>query len=245
MSILPKAPLVEVIFEIRWDSSSNEEMEKFQFLIGAMRAELINDYPEGLHLTPDSNIPLTAFMNSPVFRFKNIQENLLYQIGPGLLSINCVDVNYDWGMFSKEVYRIVDVFKKLYPIAEEKKVNIALKYLDFFEVDPVNNNLFAYLKTNFNLDINAAFFKQKQPLTLGLATSYQVEQGVFNLSINTGKINNPIVNKSGFIVESSISNTEKARVIFENIEFELNNSHSYLSDFFKNLTEGNLYESFK
>ena len=32
MSKLPKAPLVEVIFEIHWDSTSEDDLNKFQFL---------------------------------------------------------------------------------------------------------------------------------------------------------------------------------------------------------------------
>ena len=108
MSKLPKAPLVEVIFEIRWNSTNKQEMDKFQLLIGAIYAALKDLYCKPDNLLPDSNIPIQVLLGKPIYRAKKKSgEPILYQLGPGLLSINYVGSDYDWAIFYQEICRIV------------------------------------------------------------------------------------------------------------------------------------------
>ena len=57
MSKLPKAPLIEVIFELSWIANTLTEHEKFQFLLGNIYAKLRQEYPLRINLV---QIPITG-----------------------------------------------------------------------------------------------------------------------------------------------------------------------------------------
>lgn len=240
MSKLPKAPLVEVIFEIRWNSTNKQEMDKFQLLIGAIYAALKDLYCKPDNLLPDPNIPIQVLLGKPIYRAKKKSgEPILYQLGPGLLSINYVGSDYDWAIFYQEICRIVLIFKQLYPFNSKKEIQMGLKYLDFFDFNFEQENIFALLKEKFHLSIDAEFIKES--IGLNFSTIQKIDDSFFNITINTGKLNDQ---RSGLIVESRLSNTKLSEVFFDNFEQELTNFHEKLSAFFKSLTEGELYNSF-
>ena len=68
MSKLPKAPLVEVVFELKWDIKIKSDLDDFQYLYGDLYANLKNEFPNRERLTP-LEIPFDALINIPVFRF--------------------------------------------------------------------------------------------------------------------------------------------------------------------------------
>lgn len=242
MSKLSNPPLIESIFEIKWDSANKQEIDKFQLLIGAIYAELKNHYGKPINLLPDPNIPIQAFLGKPIYRFKNLTNNIpiLYQIGPGILSINYVGAEYDWIIFSKEICKIVQTLGRLYSFKPGKDVYLGLKYLDFFDFNFENDNVFEYLKNKFHIIIDAQFIKNA--FGLNFAIVQKKDDALFNLLINTGMLNNK---RSGFIVESRLSITKPSEICFENFEQRINSFHKDLSSFFKLMTAGELYNSFK
>lgn len=240
MSKLYKAPLVEVIFEIRWNSTNKQEVDKFQLLIGAMYAALKNTYDKPENFLTNPNIPIQAFLNRPIYRSRKKDGTpVLYQLGPGILSINYVGADYDWDSFYAEISTIVNEFKELYPFNSSKDIQIGLKYLDFFDSHFENENIFTFLKEKFHLTIDAEFIKN--PIGINFEIAQKENDAVFNIKINTGTLNN---RRQGFIVESKLQSVKKAETLFPKFDDILTEFHSKLSSFFKDMTKGELYESF-
>ena len=240
MSKLSNAPLVEVIFEIRWNSTNKQEVDKFQLLIGAMYAALKDTYEKPENIITDANIPIQAFLNRPIYRARKKDGTpILYQLGPGILTINYVGPEYDWSSFYSEISIIVNQVKELYSFSPSKDIQINLKYLDFFDFHFENENIFTFLKETFHLTIDAEFIKN--PIGINFEIAQKENDAVFNIKINTGTLNN---RRQGLVVESKLNSVKKSEDLFLNFDKILTGFHDKLSTFFKNMTKGELYESF-
>lgn len=245
MAILPQAPLVEVIFEIRWNANNPVDLQKYQIMVGALSAALSNKYDTPSALLPIGNIPLQALIGQVVYRSKSKEnKNLLYQTGPGVVSINYAGNQYDWDLFMPQIISFIDNFVRFYDFYDDTPLTMQLRYLDFFDKDP-NDDTIDFAKRYFHLDINADYIDH--PQGLGLSCEEKTDAGIFRFALNRGKKDG---RRDGFILESSIQNTIKAGLIKEGEAKEkfisvLDNSHVFLSDFFKTITRGALYESFK
>ncbi|RNC65706.1 TIGR04255 family protein [Proteiniphilum sp. X52] len=243
MSKLPKAPLIEVIFELTWPINNGKEQEKFQFLLGDIYSKLRSEYPNRLRLVqpPNVEIPLEILANKPVYRFSKNESYPLYQIGPGLLSVNTVDSHYFWEQFEKEIVKITKVFKESYDFEKDTLLNMGLKYIDFFEFN-FNHDAFEFLHKLLHLDIkhNIRPEKNNNPVFFTFASGYNEEIGLFNVIINRGGYNN----KEGFVIETNVSK-KISSTDFNILPSWLEEAHSFLSEKFKKMTEGEMYNSFK
>lgn len=245
MARLPQAPLVEVIFEIRWNANNPVDLQKYQIVVGALSASLADMFDMPIALLPIGNIPLQALLGQVIYRSKYKQnKNLLYQTGPGVVSVNYAGNQYDWDFFKPQIVSFVDKFAQLYNFHESTPLTMQLRYLDFFDIDPSDDTM-DFAKRYFHLDINADYIER--PLGFGLSCEEQKDAGIFRFALNRGQKNG---RRDGFILESSIQNSIKAGMMTEGDAKEkfvgvLDRSHNFLSDFFMNITRGALYESFK
>jgi len=185
MSKLPNAPLIEVIFELSWIANTSKEHEKFQFLLGNMYNKLKDTYPKRFNLVQmPIALPFDIFNNKPMYRFRKEENSYpLYQLGPGLLSINTVDSVYIWEHFEEEIQRILSVFKDSYDFDNNTRLNVALKYIDFYPFD-FNENLRLFLSDNLHLEIKDNVPMENTPNLLTFSTGYNTEKGQFNYSIS-------------------------------------------------------------
>lgn len=88
MSKLPKAPLVEVVFELRWEIAEKADLMQVEYLYGDIYAELKDKYPHRERILP-IEIPVDLTVNKPVFRYRaNKNSYPLIQLGPGLITLN-------------------------------------------------------------------------------------------------------------------------------------------------------------
>ena len=132
MSRLPNAPLLEVIFELRWQIKEKEELNKYQFLIGDLYSSIKENYPSRESLVPPQ-VPTDILINNPFHRFrKGKNEYPLVQIGPGVLTLNTTDDNYFWKDFYTWSESLVTNFFDVF-ILENEAFKSNLLYLDFFE----------------------------------------------------------------------------------------------------------------
>ncbi len=158
MSKLKNAPLVEVVFEIKWGKTtqkgndlliefSQEEQSlmpgKFQIFAeneGFGLLEVIENQPPIPHLVK--------------YRYRKKPESYpLYQLGNGVFTVNQIDFdgyNYDWDVFKTDIERGVKLLEKSYPFNIDKfpLMEIQLRYRDVILsqgneslVDFVNNKL--------------------------------------------------------------------------------------------------------
>lgn len=242
MSKLPKAPLVEVIFEIRWNSQKANDLNEFQMLLGSMYTKLERKYPTKINLRPDPNIPFGVFLGNPTHRFQSQEGYPLFQLGPGVLSVNTVDKAYEWDKFVETIKQVVEVFCELFHPSEQK-ASFTLKYLDFFKFDFPNNCLLDFVGNKLNIMISSNLLKQR-PKKFTFGTTYEIDNKIFSLNINTG-INTADNNSvNGLIVESSITQNVNFSEIKLELDKYLTDSHNYLGSFFKEMTKGDLYATF-
>ncbi|GAB6394722.1 MAG: hypothetical protein MdMp024_1034 [Bacteroidales bacterium] len=175
-----------------------------------------------------------------MYRFRKEENSYpLYQLGPGLLSINTVDSVYIWEHFEEEIQRILSVFKDSYDFDNNTRLNVALKYIDFYPFD-FNENLRLFLSDNLHLEIKDNIQIDNNPNLLTFSTGYNTENGQFNYSINRANVNQK---GDGLLVETNLSKKVLTED-FDKISSWLNIAHDFFSEIFKTKTAGKMYDSF-
>ena len=66
MAKLPQAPLVEVIFEMRWDANTLIDLQKYQIVVGALSTALGDRYEMPQAILPVGAIPPQAVLDKVV-----------------------------------------------------------------------------------------------------------------------------------------------------------------------------------
>ncbi len=241
MSRLPNAPLLEVIFELRWELTIND-INDFQYLHGDLYSRLKDKYPFRENLVPPG-IPPEIVKGKPIYRFRSKPGGYpLLQVGPGLISINTIDEKYYWVEFSKEIETILDGLDSIYPKYKTLKLQPSLIYIDFLaynkqDMTPqefMNNNLHLNFKQDFIADGDA---KLKE---VNISLNYQVGTDIVSLNIADGQSNND----TGLILQTKIMGRDDNYSSGDLLKW-LGIAHELSSTLFKSLTKGQLYESFK
>jgi uncharacterized protein (TIGR04255 family) len=138
-----RAPLVEVIAEVRWALKKVEvgppdaqidpyyDLFKEQFLEGAFAKDL----PHRHELVP-SAIPLELLPAQPRWRLRRSETTWpLVQIGPGILTVNIVPPYNGWKAFRPFLLAAVKELFRCYPLAERtlRISRLHLRYIDGFD----------------------------------------------------------------------------------------------------------------
>ena len=248
MSQLKNAPLLEVIFEIRWKSDTAEDLNKFEMMLGAIYSELVETFPLIQHLRPDPQLPFNIFINQPTHRFsESAKKNYpLFQLGPGVLSVNTINDEYVWEDFYLVITKVVNGFLNKNNFEKNKEIQISLKYLDLYKMPFDVKDQRSFFKDKFKIDLNFGdgIPRDAQPLFINFETAYMTELGALSFSLKN--IQNDVNGKieKSIIFESGIHRSIKLESFMETFDQWLNKSHRYLADFFRTVTAGKTYESF-
>jgi uncharacterized protein (TIGR04255 family) len=239
MSKLPKAPLVEVVIELRWKITSKEELAGVQYLYGDLYNELKKKYPFRESILP-VEVPIEMTINQPVHRFRAEKGGYpLLQVGPGVITLNTIDAKYYWNSFFNDAKELIQTFFNVHPV--ENKIAPALLYIDFFPFDFSGNNVHDYINQQFNITFGQSFFEtEKFPTDFNMGFAYNIDLGDLRVNFQKGKNQNT----EGILLQTRI-NGKPAAPNYENLNNWLNEAHEILSNLFMQLTEGDLYESFK
>lgn len=159
------APLVEVIAEIHWNlvpiqSSPGSAIDPyFQDFRSSFQEKIGSDgfgYVE--RLVPEG-VPLEFLANKPVYRYRSKEGKWpLYQIGPGVLTINIVPPYEGWADFYKSIELGIESLFSCYPVSERylHATTLDLRYLNAFTRDHGVGNRFDFLRDDLSLasDLN-------------------------------------------------------------------------------------------
>jgi len=242
MSKLPQAPLLEVIFEVKWQVKTKEDFEKCQYLHGDLFAKLNNKYPfRELLIPPD--VPLDIYLNVPAHRFRTAKNSYpLIQVGPGILTVNTNDEKYIWENYEKMCAEAFTTMVDLYKFKEGENITLSLKYFDFFLFNFKDNDINKFLSDNFHIQLKQTFLKESSnPASINLGFLYNTKLGGFSIRMNKG---NNSKGQSGIIIDTSLSNNSSIPDVTK-VSKWLNDAHDYVSDTFKAMTKGKMYDSFK
>ena len=241
---LPNSPLQEVVFEVfleeEIDSKGVPKVEKYQFAQGLFFHKIKDEFP--VHVTKKHNPSIKIYPSIRHQFWKNHNTWPVVQFGPGLMTLNDTEINYEWNKFLPLIKKCLDTLYSSYDNAI--KVNrLSLKYIDAIEfktkdvsqqLDFINRNFQMNLKNNFELKGS----KQE---------AINIHQ-TFNLD-SLGHVS--FIISSGFSKNNLPSLIWQTQITIDNSKNEIDildwvdKGHSVISDLFKQTITEDFYDSFK
>ncbi|MBE0523797.1 MAG: TIGR04255 family protein [Methanosarcinales archaeon] len=252
---LTNPPLVEAIFELRWNLQEIEHGIKkdpeYKLLVGRIFENVKTDFPSYEQL-PTANMPdeMAGYIIQHRFR-KNKDEWPLIQIGPGIITLNDTE-EYLWENFKEKIVYLLETLYDTYPDAETNLTvsGLVLRYIDAVPFDFDNDDIFVYLKEKFKVDVNLyqKLFEDEKvkafPKGLDLKFSFdsEIPKGRMNLRFARGKKKEVDALIWETIVQSIPEDTPNNK---DEIVSWTNDAHDLTKDWFCNLIKGELMELFK
>jgi len=242
---LPKAPLEEVIFELKWElqpDKTGKQLvdDQYSFALGKFHSKIEEEFPFHQEKIP-SDIPAQLLSYKTVHQFwKSNNEWPVIQIGPGILTINETEKNYEWySKFHPLIKLVVNHLINSYNNINFKAVS--LRYIDVVKAENYNfQNWEAFVKENINFNFDNKFD------TKGQLKRFQFDQ-FFNLN-ELGELNvnlsNGLNNKKEqiFIWQTALSNGGNLTPS-ELFEWVIK-AHECNSGIFKDICKKEFYGSF-
>lgn len=239
---LPKAPLEEVIFELHWDLDVLENGSRkdtgFDLAQGIFAQSIENEFPFHNRINDErGTIYFTPFLTQQFWKAE--AEWPVVQLGPGMLAINDVEKSYHWEnsfapLISSSIEKLVKAYK-----GDISFNRISLRYLDAFaigDVDPIN-----FVNSNFKLTISRNFNVPGVLEALGFVTQFVLDDDskvTFNLS--NGIKQNGL---KAIVWQTAIEKV--GQLSLSEIDGWLTNSHTIVSNMFKETVTAEFYEKFK
>jgi uncharacterized protein (TIGR04255 family) len=201
--ILKNKPLVEAIFELRWEIQETIPGIKidphYQLLIGRVYDRVKEEYSFHEPL-PTSAMPeqIAGYIVQHRFRKEKDQWPLI-QLGPGIITLNDTE-GYKWNDFKKRIENLIDVIYDIYPNRESnfKINNLMLRYINAIDFDYEKEDLFMFLKDKLkvSIEINKEFFQDESVINLPVnidsifSFTSNKPRGIFHLRFVRGKKKN-------------------------------------------------------
>lgn len=244
--ILKNAPLKEVLLEIHWDLDFNSD-EKILIDKGFDEAALNftnacqQDFKE-VELLKPSNIPPSAYIHRVTHRFYKIRnQHPLYQLGPGVFTINDNNKNYVWSDFRQMIEKGISCLKASYQ-KELVPLRIELRFID--SVSPFclqNSTKFDFIQEHLSINTDREGLWADKLDNIDIVRRYNISDSMqLNLNIMTGIENN----SKEDVVEWHTFVSNKKRLSWEEILPWIDGAHKICSDFFKEMISSKLYEYF-
>lgn len=156
-------PLVEAIFEIRWQLDGKGMKPpvdtNYKIFIGRMFDRAIQEYPHHVSLPP-ANLPdeISAYIVQHQFR-KGKDEWPLIQIGQGILTLNDTEA-YSWSDFRKRAQNLMKMMFDAHPDSKKLRIqSLLIRYLNGKKFNFEKNDPMAFLKKlQCNVTMDEKFF---------------------------------------------------------------------------------------
>ena len=239
---LKNAPLQEAIFELFWDSPTTRGGFKidreFEFALGKFASNISKDFPIHKRKIPQE-APIKIY-GAPVYQFWSGEVRWpVVQIGPGVLTVNDTDKNYEWDKtYKPSIETAISALLRSYgkPPAFNK---VSLKYLNAVDIQD-KQRAADFIKTNLQTELQTKYQVPGQLSALNLNQNFQIEDSLVSVNIQTANNN---LNNSPAIVW--INSVVKTGIISEKDLFLwIDKAHSITSDLFVNMLTPEFYESF-
>lgn len=252
--ILNNKPLLEAIFELRWQLQEPTPDIKidphYKLLIGSIYNEIKDKYPFHEQL-PTVTIPdeISAYVVQHRFR-NNKNDWPLIQIGPGILTLNDTH-KYVWEDFENRIPHVVDTLFQTYPDLDLLKVNeLKLRYIDGITFDYENEKILNFLREKLKIDINIhdKLFDDTgvsdSPLGFDLRFSFSSTKpkGAIHIRFSRGKRKEEDALIWETMIQSIGEDVPKDR---DNITTWVKEAHNLTDDWFFKLIEGELQRTFE
>lgn len=251
---LPNKPLVEAIFELRWQLEPNETGSlvdpRYSLLVGLLYDAMSKVYPIHKQLQAAS-IPdeMAAYIVQHQFLDNNGWP--LIQIGPGIITLNDTKA-YSWVDFQSRIHNLIEVLFKKYPNASEKLrlKSASLRYIDAEEFDFGSNNIWDFLsdKLKWKVTPYAELFGNtgvnSSPMAFDLKFTFPSTDpvGAAFLRFARGGVNDV----EALVWETQVQSSESDVPGSQNALIQwVNKAHDLTHDWFYKMIDGDLMEKYK
>lgn len=248
MSKLPKAPLQEAIFEVRWsldiDPSSKQQIDTgFSLAQGKLQEIVRKEFPHYVRKIPHG-IPDQMFQYKIINQYwTKVETWPVLQLGPGLFTVNETELNYDWTKkYSILIDKSLDWVYKAYD--GKIKINFAsLRYID--SVKPKDygfeNKWAEFIKEHFNFSFVNSFNPRGTLNGIRFDQYFELEdKSSLHISMNSGKYRKS--DEDALIWQTAV--TKSTEFEKNSLISWVNNAHSTTSDLFREMTKPDFYASF-
>ncbi len=248
-------PLVEAIFELRWEIQTDQQSGRmrdpaYPMMYGRMYERLKKDFPiiEDLPTTqvhPEANPYLVRH------RMRRERNGYpLIQVGPGILTVNDAQ-GYSWSFFKSLILRVVESVVDLYPTGTLPLnfVKAEIRYVNGIRFDGQKEHPVAFLgeKLHTKVELDKDLFElndmSDKPVGVGLNLAYTLHKPVGNLLLGTqlGQIDG----KAAYLIQTAIQSFGET-VPHDRDAFDpwLNDAHAVAENCFVSLCKGALLEKF-
>ena len=264
--VLPNAPLVEVVFELRWDLPSSGPMEPIRTDPGypILRDEFSRAVKKlGFRHTKDLHPQGFAIGHSVDRRFYLSEKQTfpLVQIGPGIFATN-ESAGYEWIKFKESCLKHLRLLIDSYPRMTSFSIMpslIELRYIDTFPTESKKGktrDMFTFLESDTNLGISRpSLMEGLEPLQSlrggRIIAEYQVKKAkatTFMLDFGSALADT----KKTFRMESKVRSVGKdvpslksKPKFVKDVREWLEGAHSITSPFFQQLIKPELLRKFQ
>lgn len=234
-------PLIEVIFELRWEIENDQQTGRmrdpsYPMMYGSLYERLKRDFPVIEDLPSVQAHPeTTPFI--PRHRMRREKNGYpLIQVGPGMITVNDAK-GYSWKNFRDLCLRIVESVADLYPMGTLPLnfIKSEIRFVNGIRFDIARENPLVFLaeKLHMKVEMDPELLVQnslnERPNSVGLNLSYALEKpmGNLTLSANLGQyegkpafIQQTLIHSVGELVPSEASGftpwLEEAHTVAEN-----------------------------
>jgi len=252
---LKNKPLVEAIFELRWELQEPIPGIKidpqYKLLIGRVFERVKEEFP--FHeVAPTTMMPdeMAGYIVQHRFR-KERNKWPLIQVGPGIITLNDTE-EYTWENFEIGIHKVLDALYEIYPDTENRlSVNrLLLRYIDAVAFDYIKVDIFDFLreKMKTNIKLEEKLFEDtgvnNSPLHFDMRFSFPVDKpdGILHLRFVRGKR----AELESLIWETMVESTEK-NVPNEKTKISnwIKEAHDLTHNWFFKIIEGELLKRFE
>lgn len=249
------SPLIEVIFELRWEIEQDPQNGRardpsYPMMYGRLYEQIKKDFPFVEDLPSVQAHPETT-PYVPRHRMRREKNGYpLVQVGPGIATINDAR-GYSWTKFRSLALRIVEAITDLYP-TETSPLNFIkseIRYVNGIRFDLARENPLHFLAEKLHLKVEPdeeLLEKNKlneRPNAVGVNLAYALEKPMGNLalSVNLGQFEG----KPAFIQQTLIhSFGEFVPADVEAFTLWLEEAHTAAETCFHVFCKGELIEKF-
>jgi uncharacterized protein (TIGR04255 family) len=246
---LPKAPLQEAIFEIRWalgiDPTTNQTFDMGYSLAQGKLQEIVkHEFPVYKRKVSHS-IPEQLMQYQTVNQYwKGDDTWPVLQLGPGIFTVNDTEKNYIW---TETYFPLIKAGLNWIYKAYDNKLSInfaSLRYVDSVKLNAYNyeSRWQDFIHDHFNFSFVNNFNTRGSIKRIQFDQYFDLEdKSSLHISMNSGKYRT--TDEDALIWQTAI--TRHAKFEKDSLIHWVDKVHTVTSDLFKELTKPNLYASFQ
>lgn len=240
---LKRAPLQEVVFEVRWelplDHSGNAFDPGFDKAYGLFAKAIQEDFPILKDLFPPNPTPPSPY--TPLYQFWKAELVWpVIQIGRGVLTVADVEDSYIWDDYRSVIDKVLECWLNSYQLALSI-TSLRLQYIDAVDVEDGVISSLDYVAQNFQLELVNRFTLPGKPSGLFIGQVFDLPGGdVLHMQVQTARNNQ--TNKNALLWITDVERKTKAEKDF--LLPWLDQAHTHTSNFFKNISTSEFYASF-